>query len=126
MSSALSELLAGAAPLFEGDRPRLIQWAEDIQDADGKLQSGAGFGMDTTGRTIDVQDYVGVDEDLTPGTFEEGWIAVPAHTEGACLECEENTPAIALANKDEDVALVDCINCQTRYSLDALEGDRDD
>jgi len=123
--SALSELLAGAVPLYEDDAPRLIEWAENVQEADGKILPGAGFGMDTTGRSINVQDRVGDNADVDPGSFEEGWVATPGHNHGDCPRCADNQPVIALSHKEREIVLIDCINCRTRYSLDALGGDGD-
>lgn len=122
-SDALREILSGAVPLYPDDRPRLVEWAEDVQAADGKLLPGAGFGMDTTGVTIDVQEYVGDHADVEPGSFDEGWIATPGQGNGDCPTCDGNQPVIALSHKENDIILIDCINCQTRYSTDALGGD---
>lgn len=125
MPNALAELLAGAVPLYEGDYDALVEWAEDVQAADAKLLPGAGFGMDTTGVTIDVQDRVGEDADVEVGTFQEGWIATPGQSNGDCPECEES-PIVALSNKERGIILLDCLGCRTRYDIHALDGESDE
>ncbi|GGO03684.1 hypothetical protein [Haloarcula pellucida] len=126
MSDALQEVLTGAVPLFEDDMDRLVEWAEAVQDADGKLQSGAGFGMDTTGRTTEIHATVGdTAAEANPGSFDEGWIATP----GLSSECDctdDEQPIVALSHRERDLVLIDCINCGVRYDVDALDGDRDD
>jgi len=123
--SALSELLEGAVPLYEGDAPRLIEWAESVQEAGGKIQPGAGFGIETTGRSINVQDRAGDYADVEPGSFDEGWVAMPGLGRGDCPQCGDDQPVIALGHAEREIVLIDCINCRTRYSLDALGGDGD-
>jgi len=119
--SRLADLLRTAVPLFERDRDRLIQWAKDVAASDTKLRAGAGFGLDTTGRTIPIEEHVGPDADVDVGGFDDGWIAVPGRSGGDCPAWDD-APIIALSHRDREIVLIDCLGCQTRYDIDALAG----
>ena len=123
-SSTLNDLLEGAVPLFEGDASRLVEWAEAVQEADGTIKAGAGFGVDTTGRTTVIYATAGeIAAEAEPGSFADGWIATPGLS-GECDCTDGEEPIVALSHRDREVVLIDCINCGTRYDMDAL-GDRD-
>ncbi|MFB6237548.1 MAG: hypothetical protein ABEH81_04170 [Halopenitus sp.] len=115
------ELLEDAAPLFPGDAEDLVEWAEAVADADGKLLADCDLAMETTGVTIDVQERVGPAADVEPGTAQEGWLAIPGFS-SECRNCDGDQPIIVLGNEDSDIILFDCINCRTRYDRDGIEG----
>ncbi len=120
-SKRLAEMLAGAVPLTEGGPEDLVEWAKAVEEADTKLLPECDLAQDTTGATIPIEAHVGEDADVDVGGFEEGWICVPGMTK-ECHTCEGEQPALVLSHAERELILLDCIGCQTRYDLEALDG----
>ncbi|WP_135363419.1 hypothetical protein [Halosimplex halophilum] len=116
--SRVAEILSNAAALHPGDQAALVKWAKKVEQAEGKLKPGCDLGPDTTGVTVALDERVGDQADVEPGTFAEGWVATPAL--GDCPNCGEDAPLISIGNPDADIILTDCVDCRTRWDLDAL------
>jgi hypothetical protein len=123
-SKRLAEMLAGAVPITEGGPEKLVAWAQAVEESDTKLHPECDLARDTTGATIPIEDRVGEHADVDVGGFEEGWICVPAMS-AECHTCESEQPALVLSHAEQEIILLDCIGCQTRYDLEALDGGGD-
>lgn len=118
---SLSDVLSGAVALNPDDITTLVEWAKAVEASDGKLHSKTGFGLDTTGYSVRLDAREGADADVEPGDFHAGWVATPAL--GVCPACGPESPFVTLFHADREIGVLDCVNCRTRYSPDALPED---
>ena len=117
-SKSVSELLAGAVPMYPGGAEDLAQWAKAVEQSDTKLKPECDLAMDTTGATIPIEERVGEHADVDVGDFDDGWLVLPAMSR-ECPNCEGEQPGLVVSNDEREIILIDCIGCRTRY--DAID-----
>lgn len=72
-----------------------------------------GWGIETNGQSIDIEQYEDDSEAVDIGTFDDGWITQPAIS-GECDHCDGEQPAIVHGHPPRSVIIIDCLGCQTR------------
>jgi len=105
-------------PFTPQNQAKIQQWISDILFNLPTTGTGpVGFGIDTNGNSIIVEEYVGDCEDIELGTFHEGWITQPAKS-AECPNCNGEQPTLVHGNPERDIILMDCLNCRTRLRPD--------
>jgi hypothetical protein len=102
-------------PFTAGNQAKIRQWIFGILD-DLPTTGQVGFGMDTNGNSVVIEEHAGGAEDVEIGTFDDGWITQPARS-AECPNCDGKQPALVHGNQGAETIVIDCLNCRTRLAV---------
>lgn len=102
-------------PFTTQSQAAIKQWIDE-QVSQHPTTGPVGYGIDTNGHSIEVDEYHRGAEAVEIGTFEEGWLTQPAEA-AECAGCDGEQPALVHAHSHHETIILDCLNCRDRTAV---------